>query len=617
MADFSEPPSGTGSAPSALGLPRIGTVFAAYALEGVLGRGGMSVVYRADNARLGNKIALKVLAPDLSEDDAFRERFVRESRVAASINHPNIIPIYDAGDSDGLLYIAMRYVEGADLKVLLRREDPLHVPRACALISQVGGALHTAHQAGLIHRDIKPGNILIERIDDGIQILEHVYLADFGLTKHAQSRSGLTHTGQFVGTVDYVAPEQIEGRPTDKRADVYSLGCVLFECLTGVVPYHRESDVAVLWAHVQEECPPVTTLRSDLPAGMDDVVARAMAKSPDDRYQTAAEFVAEVSLLGREGARDRGGTVMPAPSRSIAAPRPADMGQPSGAHPSSAAGQAGEPPEDDSITRLPARSKRSVQAVVAGLIAVVLLAAVGLYALSRGSHSVAGPGSSTGAAGSSGSTTTGGATTSGSAAFPPNTAGLQLVMDHRLLGNRQCQDTQAQAPFPGVPATIGATAVEGVKCTAANVGYPSVEYAVYLYPDTKTLKSVFNTVLQGWSTTGQWHTAPSACHVNGVWAGGPVTWRHPSENPPAPGHLGGYRACFHHQPLTLMVWTHMRDNPTPQPDHYNTLVAASSTNTGPGESLPTDLRGFWQFLQKHAAAPIGKSLTGQNLPPLQ
>lgn len=611
MADFSEPPSSTGSASSALGLPRIGTVFAGYSLEGVLGRGGMSVVYRGDNTRLGNKIALKVLAPDLSEDDAFRERFVRESRVAASINHPNIIPIYDAGDSDGLLYIAMRYVEGADLKVLLRREGPLHVPRACTLISQVGGALHAAHHAGLIHRDIKPGNILIERIDDGIQILEHVYLADFGLTKHAQSRSGLTHTGQFVGTVDYVAPEQIEGRPTDKRADVYSLGCVLFECLTGVVPYHRESDVAVLWAHVQEECPPVSTLRSDIPEGMDDVVARAMAKSPDDRYQTAAEFVADVSRLGREEARERGGTFMPASSRSTAAARAADPGQPSRSHPSSAAGQPAAPPEDDSIIRMPGRSKRSVQAVVAGLVAVVLLAAAGLYALSRGSHAVAGSGSSSGTA------TSGGSATSVASAFPPNTAGLQLVMDHRLLGNRQCQDTQAQAPFAGVPATVGATAVEGVKCTAANVGYPSVQYAVYLYPDTKTLTSVFNTVLQGWSTTGQWHTAAGACHVNGVWSGGPAAWRHPSENPPAPGHLGGYRACFHHQPLTLMVWTHMRDNPTSQPDHYNTLVAASSTNTGPGESLPTDLRGFWQFLQKRAAAPIGKSLTGQNLPPLQ
>ena len=602
MPDSSQPPSFSGSASTAPGLPRIGTVFAGYALEGVLGRGGMSVVYRADNIRLGNKIALKVLAPELSEDDAFRERFVRESRVAASINHPNIIPIYDAGDSDGLLYIVMRYVDGADLKVLIRREGPLHVPRACALVSQVGAALHAAHEAGLIHRDIKPGNILIERIDDGIQLLEHVYLADFGLTKHAQSRSGLTHTGQFVGTVDYVAPEQIEGRPADKRADIYSLGCVLFECLTGVVPYHRESDVAVLWAHVQEHCPPVSTLRSDLPAGMDDVVARAMAKSPDDRYQTAAEFVADVSRVGREGAR-AGGTVMPAS-------RPRETSQPSTPYPQTAA-PAAPPPADDSITRMPGRSRRSIQAVVGGLIALLLVAGLGLYALSRGSSNT--PAGSPQA----GSTGTGGTTTSGATAFPANTAGLQRVMDHRLLGNGQCQDAQAQAPFGGVPATLAATAVEGVTCSAAKIGLPTIRYAVFLYPDTKTLDTAFQTVLQGWTATGQWHSAPDGCHTNGVWSGGPIKWLHPSEAPPAPGHLGGYRACFHHQPLTLMVWTHLRDNPTPQPDHYNTLVAASSTNTGPGESLPTDLRSFWQYLRKRAAAPIGKSLTGQNLLPLQ
>src|SRR6478752_6241397 len=373
MADFSEPPSNVGSGSSPGGLPRIGTVFAGYALEGVLGRGGMSVVYRADNVRLGNKIALKVLMPELSEDDAFRERFVRESRVAASINHPNIIPIYDAGGADGLLYIVMRYVEGSDLKALLRREGPLHVTRACVLISQVGGALHAAHENGLIHRDIKPGNILIERIDDGIQVLEHVYLADFGLTKHAQSRSGLTHTGQFVGTVDYVAPEQIEGRPVDKRADVYSLGCVLFECLTGVVPYHKESDVAVLWAHVQEPCPAIGTLRSDLPAGMDEVVERAMAKSPDDRYQTAAQFVADLGRLGR-AASSRVAASGLASSGSASSLR--GSAQPPGAEgasppraPKSAVGP--RPDEDDLVTAMPGRAKRSVQGVVA---AVVLIA---------------------------------------------------------------------------------------------------------------------------------------------------------------------------------------------------------------------------------------------------
>src|SRR6478609_6404353 len=166
-------------------VPQIGSEYAGYRIDGLLGRGGQSVVFRAENPRLGNLVALKLLAPELAHDDMFRERFVRESRVAASINHPNIVPIYDAGGADGLLYIVMRYVEGSDLKALLRREGPLHVTRACVLISQVGGALHAAHENGLIHRDIKPGNILIERIDDGLQVWEHVYLADFGLTKHA------------------------------------------------------------------------------------------------------------------------------------------------------------------------------------------------------------------------------------------------------------------------------------------------------------------------------------------------------------------------------------------------------------------------------------------------
>jgi serine/threonine protein kinase len=564
----------------------------------------MSVVYRADNIRLGNKIALKVLTPELSEDDAFRERFVRESRVAASINHPNIIPIYDAGDSDGLLYIVMRYVDSGDLKSLLRREGPLPVARACALVSQVGGALHAAHESGLIHRDIKPGNILVERIDDGIEVLEHVYLADFGLTKHAQSRSGLTHTGQFVGTVDYVAPEQIEGRPVDKRADVYSLGCVLFECLTGVVPYHRESDVAVLWAHVQEPCPPVGTLRSDLPPGMDEVVARAMAKSPDDRYQTASAFVADLGQVAREDVSGAvRGVTSTASASSMSRPtepaRPADPPAPIPMEPETAVGSDRD--DDHSQMRIPGRAKRSVQGVVAALVVVALLTAVGLYALSRGgTHTTSPP--------ATGPHTTP-PTPSG---FPNGTGGLQLVMDHRLLGNHQCRDTRV--PMAGLPATTGANAVEGVTCQA-NV-FPTVQYAVFLYPDTNTLQAAFNAVLQDWASTGHWHRSGNACHASGVWSGGPVIWRHPSDNPPAPGHLGGYRACYHSQPTTLMVWIHLRNNGTQQPDHYDTLVAAASTNTGPGESLPSDLRNFWQFNRKTVLAPIGKSLTGQNLPPL-
>jgi serine/threonine-protein kinase len=610
MTDYSEPPSNIGSTSSAVGLPRIGTVFAGYGLEGVLGRGGMSVVYRADNVRLGNKIALKVLMPELSENDAFRERFVRESRVAASINHPNIIPIYDAGDENGLLYIVMRYVEGADLKALVRRAGPLDVTRACMLVTQVAGALHAAHESGLIHRDIKPGNILIDRIDDGIQVLEHVYLADFGLTKHAQSRSGLTHTGQFVGTVDYVAPEQIEGRPVDKRADVYSLGCVLFECLTGVVPFHRESDVAVLWAHVQESCPPITSLRSDLPVGMDEVVERAMAKAPDDRYQTAAEFAADLSRVARTAA-SRGPVSGIASAASTSA-----LGSTAGAPQQAGGSTPGAPPggtapataEDEAVTRMPGRAKRSVQGVVAALVLVVVLAAAGLFALSRsGSHSASGGGST-----SQGSTKQN-TTPAAAGGFPQNTTSLRRVMAPSLLGQNQCQSTKT--PIKGVPQAIGAQAVEGVTCVGTKNSFQTVQYSVFLYRDTATLKAVFASILTAWQNSGNWQQSLQACHTsNGsVWAGGPVAWHHPQEVQGQPPPLGGHRACYGHLSQNLMVWTHQRSNPTPQSDHYDTLVAATLTTA---TTLPTELRRFWRY-QQVQTTPIGKALNGQPLPPLQ
>ncbi len=228
--------------------PRIGTVFAGYRIEAVRGRGGMSVVYRAENPRLGNIVALKLLSAELAEDEGFRERFVRESRTAASIPHPHIIPIYDAGDAEGVLYIAMRHVEGPDLKELAKDRGRLPPARVLRLGAQVASALDAAHALGLIHRDVKPANILLEAGADGE---DHSYLADFGLTKHVDSHSGLTGSGQFIGTIDYMAPEQIEGRQVDARADVYALGCVLFECLAGSPPYRRDTEVAVLWAHMR------------------------------------------------------------------------------------------------------------------------------------------------------------------------------------------------------------------------------------------------------------------------------------------------------------------------------------------------------------------------------
>ncbi len=270
---------------------RIGTTIAGYRLERLLGRGGMSDVYLAEQQFPRRKVALKLLAPNLAEDEAFRERFVRESDAAASLDHPNIIPIYGAGEVDGVLYIAMRYVEGSDLRRLLDEQGPLNPIRAASIVSQAASALDAAHAGGLVHRDVKPGNILLTG-GEGSGPVEHVYVSDFGLIKRRATERDLTRSGQMMGSSGYMAPEQVLGKPVDGRADVYSLGCVLYECLTGVPPFSGEVEAAVLWAHVHEEPPRVTAERPQLPAGLDDVIARAMAKSPEDRYATCGDLAA-------------------------------------------------------------------------------------------------------------------------------------------------------------------------------------------------------------------------------------------------------------------------------------------------------------------------------------
>jgi serine/threonine protein kinase len=270
--------------------PRIGTEFAGYRIEGLLGRGGMGVVYRAEHPRLGATIALKVMDPELAMDEIFRERFVREARAAARINHPNIIPIYDAGEWHSDLYIAMRYVEGDDLKSMLRKEGVLPMQKASVIGLQIASALDAAHRSGLIHRDVKPGNILVAPGPD-LGSVPMAYLVDLGLTKHVESHSGVTGSGELLGTIDYIAPEQISGLSVDGRADIYSLACVLFECLTGAVPYVRENQAAVLWAHLHDEVPRATAVNPSLPRSVDAALARGMAKSPEDRFSTGKELV--------------------------------------------------------------------------------------------------------------------------------------------------------------------------------------------------------------------------------------------------------------------------------------------------------------------------------------
>jgi serine/threonine protein kinase len=277
-----------------------GSEIAGYRIESLIGRGGMAVVYLAEDVRLGRKVALKLLTPQLADNEQFRQRFIRESRLAASLDHPNIVPIYEAGEANGELFIAMRYVLGSDLKgVLAAEHGKLSVRRTLGLFFQIGNALDSAHQAGLVHRDVKPANILVSarqaqtRHANG----DHVYLTDFGLTKRTTELSGgLTGTGSFLGTVDYVSPEQIQGKPVGPATDVYALGCVLYESLTGQLPFHRDDDSALLWAHLVEPPPPVTSIRPELPGAVNAVVARAMAKDPSDRYQSCGELVNELEL---------------------------------------------------------------------------------------------------------------------------------------------------------------------------------------------------------------------------------------------------------------------------------------------------------------------------------
>src|SRR5215218_10680396 len=270
-----------------------GTTFAGYRVEALVGRGGMGVVYRATDMSLERPVALKLIAPELADDERFRSRFLREPRLAASLDHPNVIPIYEAGEHDGQLYLAMRFVEGSDLKSVLEREGKLSPERALRVLAQVAGALDAAHRRALVHRDMKPANVLLD--EDG-----HAYLTDFGITKQLGGAS--TDTGRVVGTLDYLAPEQIRGDPVDGRTDCYSLACVLYECLAGKPPFRRTTEAETMWAHMQDEPGP---LRGH--ARLDPVLRKALAKDREDRYRSCAELVeAADRALGLDARRHRG-----------------------------------------------------------------------------------------------------------------------------------------------------------------------------------------------------------------------------------------------------------------------------------------------------------------------
>jgi serine/threonine protein kinase len=305
-----------------------GRQIAGYQIEAELGRGGMAIVYRARDINLGRIVALKILAPQLASDDSFRQRFIHESRAAAAVDHPHIIPVFDAGQAGGELFIAMRYVSTGDVRTLLDAAGALPVARAAAIVAQVASALDAAHAHGLVHRDVKPANMLLAQSADGSS--DHVYLSDFGLSKQSLAPTGLTAAGQFLGTLDYIAPEQIEGRPVDGRADLYALACATVEMLTGVPPFRRDGNVALMYAQLSEPPPLLRERRPELPAAIDQVMGKALAKSPGDRYAGCMDFAAALKAACTPQGVPRTVPVpprlpvpprVPAPPRRPAAPR--------------------------------------------------------------------------------------------------------------------------------------------------------------------------------------------------------------------------------------------------------------------------------------------------------
>jgi len=284
-----------------------GDEFAGYRIETRLGRGGMGILYLALEPGLERRVALKLIAPEAAADEVFARRFAEESRIAAAIEHPNVVPIYAAGEEDGVPWIAMRYVPGSDLARRLTQQGRLEPEQAVALIAQLGSGLDAIHAAGLVHRDVKPANVLL----GGEAGSEHAYITDFGVARNVATESGLTQTGRFVGTLDYVAPEQISGEAVDARVDVYALGCLLYKLLTGEVPFPREGEAARLYAHLHDPPPAPSLYVPSLPMALDDVVIRAMSKSPGDRYPSAGD-------LGRAAQAALGGGAVSVPERTVA-----------------------------------------------------------------------------------------------------------------------------------------------------------------------------------------------------------------------------------------------------------------------------------------------------------
>ena len=529
-------------------IPRIGDEFAGYRLVSLLGHGGMSIVYRAEHIALERTVALKLLSPRLSDDEDFRERFQRESKVAASLEHPNIIPIYEAGGENGVFYIAMRYVDGADLKTRLKESGQLEAQQVVSFVAQVAAALEAAHARGLIHRDVKPANILIAP-GAGLEGSDHVYLSDFGVAKNTGA-AGLTKTGLFVGTAEYASPEQIEGKELDGRADIYSLGCVTYEALTGAPTYEKESEVAMMYAHLLEPPPKLSERRPDLGFPVDEVIAKAVAKSRDDRYARPSEFA--LALRQAVGANAPVGPETILAGSALTAPaapaeKPAEP-EPTPTEP--------EPTPQPTAAAAAGASNRRKLIVGGGILAVIVAAGVliPLLALSGGKSSSP----ETAAARSTG------AITAGTPTVAPEAASLLSVVAPSQV-TKEC--TAQSAPANG--------AVETFVCVSAPTDPTSVPNAFRFsfYPRAQALLRAY----------GQEFTRARGARNTLVKCGsapaGERAWIHPT------GKRGGRFFC--HQDAKgnfVIVWTHEKLGST---DHVDML----GTATEPGRA-PTIVGGW-------------------------
>jgi serine/threonine-protein kinase len=537
-------------------VPKIGSEFGGYRLESLIGHGGMSIVYRARSLSLDRIVALKLLAPQLSEDEAFRERFLRESRMAAALDHPNVIPIFEAGEADGVFFIAMRYVEGLDLKSLLKREGPLPLDRTSSIISQVASALGAAHEKGLVHRDVKPANILIAS-RYGPEESDHVYLSDFGVVKHSASRP-LTQTGMFVGTAEYASPEQIEGKELDGRADVYALGCVLYECLTGDPAYDKDSEVALMYAHLLEPPPKVAEKRPDLPPEVDEVLGKGMAKQRDDRYETPRDLAvalreaaglapaptsagatqlstgAETVLSGAAGAAAGGDGTTPAPPTTASAP-PAGQPAPAAAQPAAA----------DEAPAAPSRGGMSRRAkIIAAIAAAVVLIGGGVGA----ALALTGGGSS--------SSDTGGQIQGN-------------LLD--VLVPSQIASTCTKTTVPNTIAAYSCTPPSGAPAQVPN------DLQMAFYKDKAARESAYQTAIDD---TGA-EQAEGKCTATDF--GGEGIWKHPDKK------IGGSRFCYITGEAGI-VWTHEKNG---NPLHVDMVATARE----PGRGVQAGLFQWWASLR--------------------